>query len=208
LDPDLPLSPECILSLKYYLYLSHLKIGLLAAQVTTSAHHETELAVDLKVVRYSRKAVLPERHDLDKLEKVIRHLQDADQIGTAAEPGPYFQACLEMRWKVFPTSGIVVFAGRLDDQVIVLGGSASHVVGGGNAEPLGSVPPYLFRKLQELQPDPGEFDDERFHEALSQIGAGLPGPTQRVEFIAKRLAEKSGPDGALLGSPIYVALVD
>jgi hypothetical protein len=113
-----------------------------------------------------------------------------------------------MRWTVFPTSGIVVFAGTLDDQVIVLGGSASHVVGGGGGEPHGSVPAYLFRKLQELQPGPGEFDDERFHEALSQIGATLPGPAQRVEFIAKRLTGKSGPDGALLGSPIYVALVD
>ncbi|MGC4806640.1 DUF7019 family protein [Micromonospora sp. DT233] len=196
------------MSLTYYLYLSHLKLGLLAAQVASSAQHETEIAVDLKVVRYSRKAVLPERHDLDKLEKVIRHLQDADQIGTATEPGPYFQACLEMRWKVFPSLGIVVFAGTLDDQIIVLGGSASHVIGGGAAEPIGSVPPYLFRKLQELQADPGEFDDERFHEALAQTGALLPGPTQRVEFVAKRLAEKPGPGGTLLGSPIYVALVD
>ncbi|MFJ8582896.1 DUF7019 family protein [Micromonospora sp. NPDC093277] len=196
------------MTLKYYLYLSHLKLGLLAAQVTSTAQHETEVAVDLKFVRYSRKAVRPERHDLDKLEKVVRHLQDADQIGTAAEPGPYFQACMRMRWHVFPTAGIVVFAGTLDDQVVVLGGSASHVVGGGDAEPLGSVPPYLFRKLQELRADPGEFDDERFHEALSQIGTGLPGPTQRVEFIAKRLAEKSGPTGVLLGTPIYVALVE
>lgn len=196
------------MSLKYYLYLSQLKIGLLAAQVASSAQRESELAVDLKVVRYSRKAVLPERHDLDKLEKIIRHLQDADQIGAAAESRPYFQSCLEMRWTVFPTSGIVVFAGTLDDQVIVLGGSASHVVGGGDADPVGSVPPYLFRKLQELRADAGEFDDERFHETLSQIGAALPGPTQRVEFIAKRLVEKSGPDGTLLGSPIYVALVD
>ncbi|MFG1674608.1 DUF7019 family protein [Micromonospora sp. NPDC049282] len=196
------------MTLTYYLYLSHLKLGLLAAQVAPSAQHETELAVDLKVVRYSRKAVRPERHDLDKLEKVIRHLQDADQIGTAFEPGPYFQACLPMRWQVFPTAGIVVFAGTLDDQVIVLGGSASHVIGGGDAEPLGSVPPYLFRKLQELRPEPGEFDDERLHEALAQIGDALPGPTQPVEFVAKRLAEKSGPNGALLGSPIYVALAD
>ncbi|NED50444.1 DUF7019 family protein [Micromonospora sp. WMMD1219] len=195
------------MSLKYYLYLSHLKIGLLAAQVASSAQHETELAVDLKVVRYSRKAVLPERHDLDKLEKVIRHLQDADQIGAADEERPYVQACLEMRWQVFPTAGIVVFAGTLDDQVVVLGGSASHVVGGGDAEPVGSVPPYLFRKLQELRGDPGEFDDERFHESLAQIGAALPGPAQRVEFVAKRLAERPGPNGTLLGSPIYVALV-
>lgn len=196
------------MGLTYYLYLSHLKLGLLAAQIASTAQHETELAVDLKFVRYSRKAVLPERHDLDKLEKVVRHLRDAGQIGTAAEPGPYFQACLEMRWKVFPSTGIVVFAGSLDDQVIVLGGSASHVIGGGGGEPLGSVPPYLFRSLQELQPDPGEFDDDRFHEALSRIGAWIPGPTQRVEFIAKRLAEQTGPNRALLGSPIYVALAD
>ena len=66
----------------------------------------------------------------------------------------------------------------------------------------------MFRNLQDLEPDPGEFVDDRFNETLSQILAGLPGPAQRVEFIAKRLAEKSGPDGALLGSPIYVALVD
>jgi hypothetical protein len=195
-------------SLKYYLYLSHLKLGLLAPQVTTGAQREIEFTLNLKVFGLRSRRVLPERHDLDKLEKVIRHLQDADQIGAATESRPYFQACLEMRWTVFPTSGIVVFAGTLEDQVIVLGGSASHVVGGGVAEPLGSVSPYLIRKLQELRPDPGEFDDERFHEALAKIGAALPGPPQRVEFVAKRLAEKSGPAGTLLGSPIYVALVD
>ncbi|WFE40276.1 SAVMC3_10250 family protein [Micromonospora sp. WMMD998] len=196
------------MTLTYYLYLSHLKLGLLAAQLASDARHETEVAVDLKFVRYSRKAVLPERHDLDKLAKVVRHLQDADQIGAVADSRPYFQAGMEMRWQVFPTAGIVVFAGTLDGQVVVLGGSASHVVGGRAAEPVGSVPPYLFRKLQELRPDPGEFDDERFHETLSQIGAGLPGPAQRVEFIAKRLAAKPGPDGAVLGSPIYVALAE
>ncbi|WBB76605.1 SAVMC3_10250 family protein [Micromonospora sp. WMMD1128] len=196
------------MTLTYYLYLSHLKLGLLAAQLTSDAQHETEVAVDLKFVRYSRKAVRPERHDLDKLAKVVRHLQDADQIGAAGDSRPYFQAGMRMRWQVFPTAGIVVFAGTLDGQAIVLGGSASHVVGGGAAEPVGSVPPYLFRKLQELRPDPGEFDDERFHEALSQIGAGLPGPAQWVEFIAKRLTERPGPGGALLGSPIYVALAD
>lgn len=197
------------MSLTYFLYLSHLKIGLLAAQIAPSAQHETELAVDLKFVRYSRKAILPERHDLDKLEKVVRHLQDADQIGTVSEPGPYFQACAEMRWQVFPT-GIVVFAGTLDDQVVVLGGSASHVVGGADAEagPVGSVPPFLFRKLQELNPDAGEFDDDGLHEVLSQVGSWIRGPVQRVEFLAKRIAEDSGPNRALLGSPIYVALAD
>ncbi|RBJ09325.1 hypothetical protein DRA43_04735 [Micromonospora provocatoris] len=82
------------------------------------------------------------------------------------------------------------------------------MIGGGDAEPVGSVLPYLVHKLRELRADPGEFDDERFHESLAQIGAALPGPAQRVEFVAKRLAEKPGANGTLLGSPIYVALVD
>lgn len=196
------------MGLTYFLYLSQLKIGLLAAQLGTSAQHETELAVDLKFVRYSRKAILPERHDLDKLEKVIRHLQDADQIGSVAEPGPYFKGCMDMRWQVYPAAGIAVFAGTLDGRAVVLGGSASHVIGEVDGEAVGSIPPVLFRSLMELQPGAGEFDDEGFHGALSRVGSWIPGPVQRVEFVAKRLAEEPGPEGTLLGSPIYVALAD
>ncbi|MEE3922056.1 SAVMC3_10250 family protein [Micromonospora sp. BRA006-A] len=195
------------MSLKYYLYLSHLKIGLLAAQVASAAQHETELAGPegrpLQPQGGAARAPRPRQAGEGDPAPAGRRPDRRRLRGT-----PLLQACLEMRWQVFPTAGIVVFAGTLDDQVVVLGGSASHVVGGGDAEPVGSVPPYLFRKLQELRADPGEFDDERFHESLAQIGAALPGPAQRVEFVAKRLAEKPGPNGTLLGSPIYVALVD
>ncbi|GAB3934293.1 hypothetical protein GCM10027614_07040 [Micromonospora vulcania] len=126
---------------------------------------------------------------------------------------------------------LVYFAGRTEDTIVGLGGSTFHVIGASPPpEPAAygfasSTMPALLAGL--VDPDDADSDprvaqlpeaaDAEALASVHQAGTRLRGPAQNVEFLAKRLLSGPSPypelDGrpgmsVLLGSPLYVALVD
>jgi hypothetical protein len=224
------------MSFSYYLYVSDSKIDMLLPQISpgSGGKRKSEFGVDLKVLT-AKRTVEPSAGDrIARLETVVRYLRDHGDLGSVDEPGQFFWGLLPMRWGPFPAqagtetgSSLVFFGGRTDKTVVGLGGSLKHV--------LGSVPdadePSFGRSPMPALLDglglPSDLEDEYVADAVDadldsadraalvrvrHAVTSLRWPAQNVEFVAKRLLQgddgQSDPKSVLLGSPVYVALVD
>ena len=202
------------MSFRYFVYISDAKVEMLLQQIDPGALRKrtTEIGADLKIFSAKRGAeTLAGAERTARLERVVRYLTDFGDLGGVDEPGQFFWGLMPLRWG--PTVGrdgfpMVYFGGRTERTVLGLGGSRAHVFGASGADqkllPLSrSMLPSL---LDGIAPAAGADGPAAVHEATT----ALRGPEQNMEFIAKRLLHEPGPDGTtvLLGSPLYVALVD
>lgn len=217
------------MSFSYYVYVSDSKIDMLLPQIDPGfgAKRKAELGVSLKVLTAKRTVETPANDRIARLETVVRHLRDHGDLGSVDEPGQFFWGLLPMRWGPFPADGespLVFFGGRTERTVVGLGGSLRHVLGtvpDATAHSVGrSMMPSLLDGLgissdleDEYVADAVDTDLDRADRAalarVQDVVTSLRWPAQNVEFVAKRLLHGDGPDGqVLLGSPVYVALVD
>ncbi len=197
------------MSLRYYHYISDTKVDMLLPQIDPGFARD-------------------EQNQVARLERVLRHLADTGEVGTVDAPGRYFGGRLPMQWGPMATpegKGLIYFGGRTDDTIVGLGGSASQLVGD-NAAPdqyfRNSLLPVLLRGLAAADKPGAEPDVERFKEADAQAlglvrhaNGRLRGPSEHLEFVAKRLLHGPSPYQqfdrdvtVLLGSPLYVAQTD
>ncbi|MFY1689468.1 DUF7019 family protein [Plantactinospora sp. WMMB782] len=216
------------MSFRYYLYVSDSKVDMLLAQMDPAftRKHTTELSLNLTVLSGKRASEAPVGGERTaQLDRVVRYLEDHGDLGTVDEPGQFFWGLLPLRWGPFPTEPtLVYFGGTTERTVVGLGGSSSHVLGAAAAaEPTipRSLTPSLLAGLR-TDPQVGvlaeairQEDDARERDALAAVHRAnevMPGPQQNLEFVAKRLLHGPSPttDGryVLLGTPLYVALVD
>jgi hypothetical protein len=218
-------------SLSYYLYISDSKIDMMLPQIDpgSTKGHQTELSIGLKMFGARRTSVsAPGADRIARLERVVRHLSDTRSVGSLDAPESFFWGLMPMRWRVIPseTGGpLAFFGGTWEGKSVGLGGSGRHLLGSGTPESglaTGSMAPELLDGIAS-----SELEDELVVDAVEDeidgdLGAletvrkavrDLRGPTQNLEFVAKRLldGDAGGPDGpqpVLLGTPVYVALVD
>ncbi|MDN3258626.1 SAVMC3_10250 family protein [Streptomyces sp. CSDS2] len=219
---------------RFYLYISDVKVGMLLSQLdpSSAARRTTEVGVDLKVVNGRRSVeTSPDTDPVSRLDRVLKRLEKDDAIGTVEEPGPFFCGRLPMRWGALAHGddmSLVFFGGLTGHTVVGLGGSTRHVLGS-SADAAGGPPlarsllPSLLDGLR-LDPriaalfttagsGPSAGPDGLALRAVREAAHRLGGPAQTVEFVAKRLLhgpdpEAGGAAAVLLGSPLYVALVD
>lgn len=220
------------MSLSYYLYISDSKVDMMLQQIDpgSTKGHQTELSIGLKVFGARRTVVSAAGADrVARLERVLRHLSDTRSVGTLDAPERFFWGLMPMRWRVIPSelSGpLAFFGGTWEGMSVGLGGSSRHLLGADAAEGglfPGSTTPALLDGIaasseleDELVVDAVEDEldgDLGALETVRKAVAAVPGPTQNVEFVAKRLlhGDVGDPDAAqpvLLGTPVYVALVD
>ncbi|MGW7041170.1 DUF7019 family protein [Streptomyces avermitilis] len=219
------------MSFRYYLYVSDSKVDMLLPQIDPgfTAKRTSEIGVDLKVLTAKRTGESVTADRFARLERVVRHLQDFGDLGSVDEPGQFFWGLLPMRWGPFPGEvgpSPVFFGGRTERTVVGLGGSGQHLLGSvpdADQGAMFSLMPPLLRGLGTDSDVEDEFlvdaingdSEERTALAVVQRAVGrLKGPAQNVEFVAKRLLDGSSPlpesagVSVLLGSPVYVALVD
>ena len=203
---------------KYYLYISDTKVNMLYGQGGFGG--------DARAQDSGR-----------KLDAVLTKLEKAGRIGTIDEPKEYFAGAMSMRWGpcVFPglperltstSSPLVYFGGATETTVVGLGGSAKHVIGEVGSTKAGlhsCLPRFIFQLRQEL----GESldfklksmdDDQATLMAVHEATMRARGPSQELEFVAKRLAYGSLPapwfperkpgdkEKILVGTPLYVAM--
>lgn len=220
------------MSFRYYLYVSDSKIEMMLSQIDPALTRKrtAELSLNLKVVGGKRATEVPAGGDRTaRLERVVRYLDEHGDLGSVDEPGQFFWGLLPMRWGPFPTDptgAVVYFGGNTENTVVGLGGSSRHVVGAPppSAEYQGTAGSHTPAMLAALATDPAvkalldavddtlEKADRAALGAVQQANTTLRGPAHNVEFVAKRLLHGPSPakenTSVLLGTPLYVALVD
>lgn len=210
------------MSFNYYLYISGAKVDMMLPQFDPrpTGERRTELAFSLKVLSAKRSTTTTDGGNVARLERVLRHLQDNDMLGTIEERCAFFWALMPMRWDIVQTEiggRIALFGGRLDEMTVVLGGSSRNLIGwqGTDSAASGSNTPALLQGLEIAAP----LEDEKVLKAVSdelhpeldtfatvqRSVSRMTGPEQQVEFVAKTLIRDSH---TILASPLYVALVD
>lgn len=219
---------------KHFLYISQEKVDALYAQLTMRERRKIaqQFEVDLKFVK-GRVSVerMPESIYL-KLRVVVEHLYRENSIGSIDGPAQYLAGSFPMSWGVLSgasddlSANVVFFGTRLATCSFGLGGSASNVFGEvpGGPRRSGSNAPALLDALRAADPNSpkdllaarllqgreGRADGWDLDTVEKSIDA-LPGVTQEVEFVARRLIAGVSQDGkrtVVLGSPLYVSLVD
>jgi len=215
---------------RYYSYISDAKLDMLYEQIPPKLLDRiaAELKLDIKVVSVSLKNDPSETTRYGKLNVVENYIERHFDVGTVAEPTPWFRGHLNMRSGIYgdyPHS-LLYFSGRQEGVLVALIGSVHHLVGNSAAPPDIPVPysrlPALFDLLRRSQPGGGsqrtdEDEDKRALSEVVEFAQALPGVREPCEFLARRLLhgpvtgsqpEASRPEAKaiLLGTPLYVAL--
>lgn len=194
----------------------------------------TEAGADLKLGNLKRTTVSSAgANRILRVERVVRGLEEGGHVGTVEAPGEYVRGRLPVRWGPLADGGrddgsAVFFGGRDGRTVVGLGGSATHVIGSPDSgnPPLYS-PSLLPALVKALRRDPdiapvfatddpdGLYPEDRTAlRATRHAVSLLEGPAQTVDFVARKLLHGPSPerdapaDRILLGSPLYVALVN
>lgn len=221
--------------MRYYVYVSPTKIEQLVAQIPDNAlgRIAKTLTIDLKVVRAEFREKEQSGNTYSALQVVEKYLDEQKAVGTVDEPRSYFRGTLSMRWGPFSGvgSGVVYFGGESEHTVLGLGGSRTSLIGSvGESHPgAASATPYLVAALQseldigvEGMPDSRNADPRasRYSLMAAYLAATrMVGPTQRLEFLAKRLIWSGSDSGdahafepagkqVLLGTPLFVSMLD
>jgi hypothetical protein len=194
----------------YYLYVSDAKVDMLFAKIPQNflSGIALELSINLgelgKVTATQRPK---EETRFTKLAAVVKYLRKTADVGTVDDPNDYFWGSMPMKWKLLDTekTDMVIFAGTVDQTLVVLNGSGHHVLGAGPQLPsrtLGSVAasgvefvkslPHVLADAQrpaQVRED-GDVDTDESLRALEEGISYLSAPTQQLEFLAKRHFQK------------------
>ena len=169
-----------------------------------------------------------------KLQAVLDYVHANETVGTVDSPNKFFAGKMKMRWgpgssQNDPTQmwqHIAFFGGETNNTLVALGGSKQHLLGAPetteqnlNGMMVNSTTlQYVISNFlsEELKPSNIEtlldepkppYKEDWLIDALAVTVAGMSGPLQQVEFVAKRLLEgQSGTKHFVLGTPIYIAL--
>ena len=80
------------MSIRYYLYISDVKVDMLLSQIDPSftGRRTTEAGMSLKLFSFKRsvEASMPDR--VARLERVLKHMREHERTGSVDDPGPYF----------------------------------------------------------------------------------------------------------------------
>lgn len=117
-------------SIKYYAYISQVKVDMLYSQIPPSFRDGIEAEVKLKLplteISFSKKQVSDTLYI--RLNLVESYLERQGLIGSIWKSSEYFRGTLHMGWaEIHP--GVVFWGGKLNETVIGLGGSMNNLLG-------------------------------------------------------------------------------
>ncbi len=221
--------------MKYYIYVSDTKVDMLYEQIPISLRNKlaAELKIDLKLLSASFSEKDLDETRFSKLDIVVNYIKKHQRVGRVDQPESYFQGMMDLRWgPLFSRlSGAIYFGGTTPHTILGLGGSLKHVIGevgsaeaGATSQPMSSTPSLLYLLASNIRPDLStdsqpstNAENQQALLDVANVTKTMQGPSQRLEFLAKRLLDSEGPaeirglygfskKRVLLGTPIYVAL--
>ena len=218
---------------KYYVYVSSSKVEMLYSQIPRRFLNGVagELKVNLGIASSTLTQKASEETVYSKLSAVLRYIHENVAVGSIDSPEDYFSGNGIVRWGLYDNQGsLVLFVGSTDATIFALGGSSAHVLGNktqADTPPVSTTPFLVDILCDELQLDAlNEVERENIaflvnqgHSrtdlallAVAHAHMYMTAPSQKVEFLAKRLLHKeqklSSDKGVLLGTPLYVALAE
>jgi hypothetical protein len=206
--------------MRYYIYISTLKINMLFDQIPLSIKHKVaaELKIDLKLLSATLKNSPTTETTISKLELITKSLEAEGEMGDVWNPKEYFCGVMNMGWgpPLFmhhcdeETEDQMVFFGGSPDNKLMVGliGSQAHMLGEAGINPVHAsyARPSFFRKIaEEIRQIPLKEIEENLYgtrSATRQAAFHWKGETELVEFAAKAFITE---ENLLVGSPLYVS---
>lgn len=202
-------------NIRYYLYVSDLKVNMLFEQMFAAGKRTRRGKVTVKAgpVTGSRETETEdgELDRDDKLRAIEDSLTNENLVGTPQNPKDYFRGILPMRWGLYDDHGTrpdgyppLVYFGGFDPTaplIVGLGGSSVHVHGfqGATSTHSRSATPTLVEwllggmsdgdgHLGALRQKARVLGDGMLYEAVGIALHYLRPPTQQLEFLAKTIS--------------------
>lgn len=205
--------------MRYYLYVSQAKLDMLFDQIPRKVMPRlvTEAKLDLKVVGVSLQRPGGELTRYHRLDIVEEYLAQEYDIGWMTEPSFWFRGDLGLRISVAHEGrGPMLMAGTDHDLVVVLIGSAHHVIGQEHTTQdlrmSGSWLPALQALLRHGTTNPHALDEQDTYRDTLAFVRKVTGPTTWCEFLARQLMRGTVTDHdgreleIVIGTPLYVAM--
>jgi hypothetical protein len=207
--------------MKHYLYVSDSKVEMFYSQIPDHKRRSiaATLKLDLKVLGIDLTMKPSEDTKFSKLKVLDEYVQAHEDVGTVDQSGQFFKGVMDLRWGIWgdlnrPEDKIVYFSGMTGMTALGLGGSPRHLIGSAPGAVLDGMggKSNLLRILGALADDP-DFAELRRQErdawvahAVASSTDKMPGPPQRLGFLARRLYHEAGSPSVLLGTPVYVTV--
>ena len=173
-----------------------------------------ELKLDFKLISLTLTSPIVDGQQrqqsrIAKLAVVEDYLKRHQQVGDLASARGYIEADAELDWKPLDDNETVLFCGYEDKLLIVLGGSARHLMGHpSRSTQLGSQP-YTIRAAVLGDPHASPADLGRNLQRAAQAVCSTP---QAVRFIAHVISrgplEGDSQNEYLLATPLFVEVIN
>jgi hypothetical protein len=207
--------------MKYYIYISDAKVDMLLPQIPHTGKKKTarELGFDLKILKLTRKTEEEtESNRISRLETVVSFIRKYGNVGSIDEPDEFIDDSQEI-WFADATPEIAAFTGKTELTDFALVGSTKHIIGAAPDPnlPTGSLLYSILSWLFSYESgNEGDYDQKNALTIVSEItkiNARSRRPTQRLEFMAKRLLFRKketlpASRNTLLATPLYVSMTD
>lgn len=217
--------------MRYYIYLSAVKVDMLYAQIPPKLLRRlaVEAKVDLRVLSVAVQSVRADTTAYDRLDLVEAYLDREFDVSWMSEPTAWFRGDLGLRIAGYGESNSpTLMTGRDGDVVVALIGSAHHLIGYQASPDMAGIGysglPSMFRLLQDIPPEWEHQFNSRWHTRMPNresvtheavhFAESLTVPPVYCEFLARQLMRGTVTleDGRVLtvviGTPLYVAMSD
>jgi hypothetical protein len=208
--------------LKYYVYISATKVGMLYPQIPPAflKGAEAELKINLGVISTGFKAHGPEEaKELPRqVAAVEAYLRDKGLVGTAEDPHAWISGSALMRWGRVRdyAAGIAFFGGTVGHKTVALLGSSDSIIGMPlQADSNHSLDYYTLRSLEselrraseaaDWSPPASEFYSpfSSYARSVDLAYQSLKDSDANLEFLALVLEKR---ETLIVATPLYVAL--
>jgi Family of unknown function (DUF7019) len=188
--------------MRNFLYRSGSKIPMLYEQIDVPVRKRIAASLKIKLpslaeAEFRQTERSPSYHDM--LRMVLRHLDDAEMIGTVQEPRAYFAGRLDLRWYWegdFDEDDFGYLGGREGDTVLSLSFSMRHLTHPPDepgpprrgVDPSASIRAGADERLRRLMGEGGaEIQSSDTLQWTFMLTASTMGPIENIEFVARRL---------------------
>ncbi len=211
--------------LRFYVYISETKVGMMYPQVPPSflKGAEAEVKVNIGVLSSGLKARGPEdaKEIPRQVSAIESYLRDQNEVGSVDHPKTWVAGVIPMRWggiKSYAES-IAFFGGSCGSKTVTLLGASDSIIGAPVQSETSHAPfSYLmefgnqmmasrsFKPLEHIEPGvelTGVLNSSQYKQFIDVAFRALEGTERKLEFLALVLLDEKD---LIVATPLYVAV--